>query len=180
MSGQSSPCCAARADDAETKLRRSLELDDRYDLTYFYLGNLLMNQGETSQDQAQKTDMLTKAADYLQLLLERYADQLGVRQGARLPLRQVSRPLGRRHRRLQCRWLLPYPSRRTVNRITNATQKQQYDAGADQHPPEPGHHLCPGGQIDQALAHAQVALSLAPNDNNLKNLVEQLKQQQKK
>jgi tetratricopeptide (TPR) repeat protein len=167
-----------QAQDAESKLMHSLELDDQYDLTYFYLGNMLLNQGEASQDQVQKTDMLAKAADYYSSCLKYaptnwecakargylYGKYLGRPQDAIADFNAVAAAL---------------PKPEEVNRMTNAAQKQQYAQELINIHQNLAITYAQSGNIDQALAHAQIALSLAPNDNNLKTLVDQLKQQQK-
>jgi len=163
-------------DDAEKKLQRSLELDDRYDLTRFYLGNLYMSMGESNQDQTQKLDQLTKAADayseclkitpaYAECAKARgyiYGKYLGRPQDAIADFKLVASTL---------------PRPEDVNRITNANDKQR----AVQELINVNQNLAitygQVGQLEQALAAAQVAANLSPNDQALKTLVDQIRQQ---
>lgn len=167
------------ADDAEAKLKRSLELDDRYDLTYFYLGNMLMPRGESEQDTTKRLDYLTQAADayssclkitpsYLECAKARgyiYGKYLGRSDEAIADFKLVASAL---------------PKPEDLARITDATQKQQ----ATQELININQNLAITygqiGQFDQALVYAQIAANLAPTDQAIKTLVEQLKAQQKK
>ena len=139
---------------------------------------MLLNQGETSQDQAQKADMLAKAADYYSSCL-RYAPSNWECAKARGYI--YGKYLGRPDDAIAdfnaVAAALPKPE--DVNRMTNAAQKQQYAQELINIHQNLAITYAQAGNIDQALAHAQIALSLAPNDSNLKTLVEQLKQQKK-
>ena len=168
-----------RYDDATAKLQHSLELDDRYDLTYYYLGNLLMNEGESNQDAGQKLDQLTRSAEayskclnitptYWECAKARgylYGKYLGRPQDAIADFKLVANAL---------------PRPEDLNRISDPNQKQQATQELINVYQNMAITYGQLGQFDQAVANAQVAAALAPNDQGLKSLVEQLKQQQNK
>ena len=168
-----------QADDAESKLQHSLSLDERYDLTYYYQGNLYMSLGENSQDNDQRLNYLTRAADaysgclkvsptYWECAKARgyiYGKYLGRSAEAVTDFLLVVRSL---------------PSVQDVSRIANTSDRQRYTQELINVHQNLAITYAQMGNIDQALVHAQTAAGLAPSDQSLKNLVEQLKTQQKK
>jgi tetratricopeptide (TPR) repeat protein len=165
-------------DDAEAKLNRSLELDDRYDLTYYYQGNLYMNLGEGAQDNDLRLNYLTRAADAYGACLTvtptywECAKARGYING---------KYLGRSQEAVADFLLvagsLPRPE--DVARITNATDRQRVTQELININQNLAITYGQLGQFSLALQHAQIASNLAPQDQALKALVEQLKAQQK-
>jgi tetratricopeptide (TPR) repeat protein len=171
-----SPAVATRVDQAIEKLQHSLQLDDRFDLTYYYLGNVYMYKGERSQDQTQRSELLAKSA-------EAYSSCLKLTPGyiecAKARGYLYGKYLGRSEEAIADFKLVlsALPKPEDLTRITNTAQKQQ----ATQELININQNLAITygqiGQFDQALVHAQVAATLAPNDQAIKTLVEQLKTQ---
>lgn len=166
-------------DDAEAKLQHSLGLDEHYDLTYYYLGNLYMSLGENSQDNDQHLSYLTEAADaysgclkvspnYWECAKARgyiYGKYLGRSAEAVADFLLVVRSL---------------PGVQDLPRIANPADRQRFTQELINVHQNLAITYAQLGNVDQALVHAQTAAGLAPADQSLKNLVEQLRAQQKK
>ncbi len=166
-------------DDAEAKLLQSLALDQRYDLTYYYQGNLYMSLGENSQDSDARLSYLTRAA-------EAYSSCLRVTptywECAKARGYIYGKYLGRSAEAVADFQLVvsSLPSVQNLARIASAADRARYTQELINVHQNLAITYAQLGNIDQALQHAQIAAGLAPSDQSLKNLVEQLKAQQKK
>ena len=163
-------------DEAEAKLNRSLELDDRYDKTYVYLGNILMSRGSNETDAAKQLDYLTKAADAYSSCLKLTP---GYTECAKARGYMYGKYMGRSDEAIADFKLVAaaLPKPEDLALITDATQKQQATQELIINSQNLAITYGQIGQFDQALVYAQIAANLAPTDQGIKTLVEQFKVQ---
>lgn len=172
-----SPSLAQEFAHAEEKLAQAISLDDRYDVAYSYLGNLNVSMGEKLQPQ--NLDYFVKAADAYSNCLKLVPGQADCAMSRGYV---YSRYLNRASDAIADfqTTLKSLPTADQALKMTDSAQKQQAVAGLTRVYQNMALTYAQLGQYDQAVSAIQIASQLNPTDQQLKALLEQYKQQQKK